>query len=111
MSSSAVNISIRKDPGDRLLTVCQWQDVEGIVEHNKRLANEQKPRSDWGRHYATIPHIWRYKWWDEAGGDMTAGPFSMRFENEVIAKKLEDPEFRAFRVDLGPSFQLGWRAK
>jgi hypothetical protein len=35
--------------------------------------------------------------------------FSARFENEIVAKKLEDPEWKFLRVDLGPSFQLGWR--
>jgi hypothetical protein len=110
VSGSNVILQVRKDPGDRLLTVCHWQDVEDIIECNKRLANEPKPKSDWGRHYATIPHNIRFKWWiEETNGNPDMPIFSMRFENEVVARKLEDPEWRALRVDLGCGFHLGWR--
>jgi len=112
VSGSGVILKTEYDREQRLLTVCHWQDVEDIVEHNKRLANEPKPRSDWGRHYATIPHNIRLKWWlEETNGNPNMPIFSMRFENEIVAKKLEDPEWRGLRVDLGPGFHLGWRAK
>jgi len=37
--------------------------------------------------------------------------FSARFENEIVAKKLEDPEWRYLRVDTGPSHTLGWKPR
>jgi hypothetical protein len=110
MSGSGIILQPRYDHDTKSIIVGQWQDVEDIIEENKRLANEPKPRSDWGRHYATIPHNIRFKWWiEETNGDWRMPIFSARFENEIVAKKLEDPEWRYLRVDLGPGFQLGWR--
>lgn len=92
------------------LVIGQWQDVEDIIENNKRLANGPKRQSDWCQHIATIPHNIRFKWWiEETSGNPDMPIFSLRFENEIVAKKLEDPEWRYLRVDLGPSFRLGWR--
>jgi hypothetical protein len=109
MSGSGIILQPRYDHESKSLIIGQWQDVEDIIEMNKRLANEPKPKSDWGQHYATIPHNIRFKWWiEETGGNPDMPIFSARFENEIVAKKLEDPEWRALRVDLGCAFQLGW---
>jgi len=87
------------------------QDVEAIIEHNKRLQTiEQK--SDWGRHIASIPLIFMEKWLNEeyARGNVNLRLFTKQFDQEVVAKKLRDPEFAYLRVD-NPSnpFHSGWR--
>jgi hypothetical protein len=109
MSGSGIILQPQYDPDSKRLIVGQWQDVEDIIELNKRLANEPPRRSDWGRHYATIPHNIRFKWWiEETNGSLDMPIFSARFENEVVAKKLEDPEWKYLRVDLGCAFRIGW---
>ena len=112
MSASKVILVPQYDPDRNQIIIGHWQDVEDIIERNKRLANEPPRQFDWGRLVATIPHGVRFKWWiEETNGNPEMPIFSARFENEIVAKKLEDPEWRYLRVDLGPSYNLGWKPK
>jgi hypothetical protein len=99
------------DPETRNIIVGHYQDVTDVIEENKRLANEARPRGDGWRHMATIPNGLLFKWWiEETNGTPEMPIGSRRFYEEVVAKKLADPEWRALRVDLGPAFARGWRA-
>ena len=40
------------------------QDVEAIIENNKRLQSIPQ-KSDWGRHVATIPNVFLTQWLNE----------------------------------------------
>src|ERR1700721_913686 len=83
--------------GDRI-TIEHAQDVEDIVARNQALRSRPQ-RSDWGRHVATIPNVILVRWMDEErarGHDVR--PFTPAF-NEVIARKLRDPEWAYLRTD------------
>jgi hypothetical protein len=85
------------DVSERKITFERWQDVEPFLERNKKL-QALPQHSDWGRHIASIPNIFLEKWlqeeWDR-GNFIKLGP---EFD-EIIAKKLNDPDYRFLRVD------------
>lgn len=99
MSGSGVRTQLRL--ADRRIAVHSYQDVEDIIERNKRLAREPQ-RSDWGRHVATIPNnillIWLNEEW--ARGNTTIKLFGPEFD-ALVARKLSDPEWRYLRTDGG----------
>ena len=88
------------DSSDRKLLVVKSQDdVEDILEHNKVLRSEPQ-KSDWGRHVATIPNIISVQWLNE---EWQRGNTNLRFLspewNEVVARKLRDPDWKFLRTD------------
>ncbi len=98
MSGSDVLIRAHLDANGKDIAVEHWQDVEGILERNKALRAEPQ-RSDWGRHVATIPNVIIMRWMDEAwerGHHVM--PMTKEFD-EVIARKLKDPEWKYLRTD------------
>lgn len=96
---------IRQD-GD--LVAHSVQDVEPILERNHYLRSAEQ-KSDWGKHIAAIPMIFMEKWLNEeyARGNVDLRLFTRRFDNEVVRRKLNDPEYKWLRVD-GPSSTMGW---
>lgn len=88
------------------ITVYSTDDVEAVLERNKRLRSTEQ-KSDWGRHIATIPAIILVKWLNEEycrGHDVR---FLSPEYKEMVARKLRDPDWAFLRVD-GPSHQMGW---
>lgn len=81
------------------LAVETVQDVEPILENNKRLRSEVQ-RSDWGRHVATIPNVILTRWLNEeyARGNVTIKLFGKEMD-ELVARKLKDPEWKYLRTD------------
>jgi hypothetical protein len=75
------------------------QDVEPILERNAQLRGERQ-RGDWGRHVATIPNVILLKWLNEAHARGNSGlrMFTKEFD-ELVARKLEDPEWKFLRTD------------
>jgi hypothetical protein len=98
------------DRNDRLIVAENIQDVEPILEHNKHLQSEPQ-KSDWGRHVARVPDVMVVKWLNE---ERARGNTELRYLgpgfDEWFARKIRDPENRAWRTD-NPSnpFHLGWR--
>lgn len=98
------------DAGERLLRFVREQNVTDIVERNKALQSEQQ-RSDWGRHHSSVPNIVIEKWLNE---EHARGNIELRFLgpgfDEFYARKMQDPDNRAWRVD-NPSnpFHMGWK--
>lgn len=98
------------DRGEKLIVAHTIQDVEPILEQNKRLQSEDQ-RSDWGRHVASVPDVMVVKWLNE---EHRRGNTSLRYLgpgfDEWFQKKINDPDNRAWRTD-NPSnpFHLGWR--
>ena len=101
---------VHSDVSERKYHFERIQDVEPIVENNKRLQSEEQ-RSDWGRHVASIPSVIVEKWLNE---EYARGNTGLRFLgpgfDEMIQRKLQDPDNRAWRVD-NPSnpFHIGYR--
>lgn len=92
---------------ERSVTVYSVDDVEPVLEHNKLLRTMEQ-KSDWGRHYASVPNILVVKWLNEEwqrGNDIR---YLSREWDELFEKKLRDPEYAYLRTDCQQS-HLGWR--
>lgn len=89
------------------LAVEQIQDVEPILDWNKESRREEQ-HSDWGRHVARIPNVIYVKWFNEehAKGNTALRMYSPEFD-EIVQKKLQDPEWAYLRVDK-PALVMGW---
>jgi hypothetical protein len=98
------------DPNGQDLAIKHTQDVEPILERNKLLRSEHQ-NSDWGRHVAEIPNVIYVKWLDEehARGNTNLRLFTAEFD-EIVKKKLQDPEWFYLRTDR-PALQAGWSAR
>jgi hypothetical protein len=81
------------DDGDRMVAK-RTQDIEAILDHNKRLQNQSQKFGGYGdarwHHVATIPNVIIEKWMIEDGVNLLA----MRSEEfeKFIEKKLRDPD-------------------
>jgi hypothetical protein len=88
------------DPSERKLTFERWQDVEAIIENNKRLQNTPQDRKAIWRHTSTIPNVFLEKWlheeWDR--GHIIMNLYGEEME-KVIQRKLNDPDYRFLRTD------------
>jgi hypothetical protein len=87
------------DRDESKLIASTTQDVEPILAHNHALRGEPQ-RSDWGRHVATIPNVILVRWLNEeyARGNTDLRMFTPAF-NELVARKLRDPDWKHLRVD------------
>ena len=87
------------DRSERKLVASTWQDVEPILDRNHALRCEPQ-RSDWGRHVATIPNVILVRWLNEeyARGNTQVRIFTKEFD-ELVASKLEDPDWAYLRTD------------
>lgn len=98
------------DAADNSLTINRVQDVEAIIDNNKRLQTETQ-KSDWGRHVATIPNIFLEKWlreeWDKGNVDLKI--FTPEFDL-LCEHKLKDPDWKFLRTDKSESSIAGWSA-
>ena len=96
------------DLGDGVIGRYSEQDVEDIIERNKKLqATPQK--SDWGRHVASIPNVIMERWLNEEHqrGNITLRLYSKEMD-ELVTKKLRDPEWKWLRTDC-QNHMSGWR--
>ena len=84
---------------DRSIVVASQDDVEGVLEHNKKLRSITQ-RSDWGRHVASIPPVICVKWLNE---EWQRGNTQLRFLSPewdlLVRDKLNDPEWKFLRTD------------
>ena len=66
-SFGEIATQLHVDAGERSFTINRVQDVQDIIDRNKYLQTVDQ-KSDWGRHFATIPNIFLEKWlreeWD-----------------------------------------------
>lgn len=84
---------------DGKLHVRRTQDVEPILDLNKRMANEPQTRAGTFRHVATIPNVILEKWIAEEGANvltMDKDEFAL-----FIKRRLNDPDWRYLRTSMG----------
>jgi hypothetical protein len=93
MAATDVLTTLELKDGD--LVVRSFQDVEDIIERNKRLQNEPQ-KSDWGRHVATIPNNILLQWMQEEGVPVFGMP--AHEWDKFLKKKLRDPDWRHLRT-------------
>ena len=84
---------------DGHLRVCHEDDVEDVIEDNKRWQNAGKQNGDF-RKVASIPLIILTKWLHEEWnrGNVTLKPGSQEMER-IVARKLQDPDWKYLRTD------------
>ncbi len=89
----------------RALTINRVQDVEPILEDNKRLQAEAQSRKSSFRHIARIPAVILEKWFNEelARGNVSLKWGSKEFDG-IIARKLKDPDWKFLRTDAKQTF-------
>ena len=84
---------------DRSIVVHSKDDVEDVLEHNKKLKSITQ-RSDWGRHVASIPPVICVKWLNE---EWQRGNTKLKFLSpewdELVRDKLNDPDWYYLRTD------------
>lgn len=87
------------DSNGQDIAVEHVQDVEDILERNKQLRGIEQ-RSEWGRHVASIPNVIMVRWLNEeyARGNVGLRMFTTEFD-ELVARKLKDPEWAYLRTD------------
>jgi len=79
------------DDSDDQVIVKRFQDVEPILNMNKRMQLNPLDRREVMWHVGSIPHIFIEKWLKEDGVNV------LRKENwPWLKRKLNDPEWRAF---------------
>jgi hypothetical protein len=93
---SGTDVLTRLDLKDGNLIVRSYQDVEDIIERNKKLRGEPQ-KSDWGRHVATIPNSILLKWMLEDGVPVYGMP--AHEWDKFLKRKLNDPDWRDLRTD------------
>ncbi len=99
------------DRTEKLIVAESMQDVEPIIENNKRLQSEPQ-KSDWGRHVASVPEVFVVK---ELNREYARGNVNLRYLGpgfDAWYKKtfIDDPDYKWVRTD-NPSnpFRMGWR--
>lgn len=108
---SDVLTRFHRENGGKDLTVERVQDVEPILENNKLLRSIPQ-KSDWGRHKSCVPNLLWEKWFNEYNEGRN--PPDLRIYGPeftaYVDRKLNDPDYRAFRVD-DPSnpYYTGWK--
>ena len=87
------------DSDGRTIIIASTQDVDDIIEHNK-LLQTMPQRSDWGREVASIPNIFVVQWLNEEWkrGNTELRPYTREF-NQLVMRKLRDPDWRFLRTD------------
>ncbi len=98
------------DNAERKLVLERVQDIEDIIENNKKLRTQDQS-SDWGRHVASIPNIIMERWLNEEfqRGNTTVRMFTKEFD-EIVKKKLQDPDWAFLRTDK-KNLALGWQGE
>jgi hypothetical protein len=83
---------------DGKLVVHTMQDVEPILERNKALRSMEQ-KSDWGRHVASIPNVIIVQWLNEEAARGHDVRFLSEEFDQLVARKLRDPEWAYLRTD------------
>lgn len=75
------------------------QDVQDILDRNAELRTMPQ-KCDWGREIAEIPNVICLKWLNEeyARGNTSIRFLSKEFD-QLVARKLRDPEWKYLRTD------------
>lgn len=102
-----MDVRVHLDPNGQDLAIEHVQDCDPILEWNKEARRDEQ-RSDWGRHVARIPNVVYVQWLNEEHrkGNTSLRLFTPEFD-EIVAKKLNDPEWLHLRVDK-PALITGW---
>jgi hypothetical protein len=85
--------------GDKVVVELE-QDVEDVLERNKRRQNEPQSRKSSFRHIAEIPCIFINRWLNEEyeRGNVDIKVFGPEMD-ALVDRKLKDPDWKFLRTD------------
>ncbi len=90
---------VHQDYSEGTTTFERVQDVEPYLDWNKML-REQRQKSDWGKHIASVPNVIIEKWLNE---EWARGNTGLQFGTEefrrMVWRRLQDPDNKYLRVD------------
>ena len=87
------------DQSEKLIHFARWQDVEPILENNKRLQNTAQNGESF-RHIASIPNVILEQWlFDEWKRGNTTIKLSGEEFDRLVFRKLQDPDWKWLRTD------------
>jgi hypothetical protein len=101
--------TIVKLTDEKNITVISSDNVEPVLEHNKKLRALEQTNTDGLKHIASIPNVIMVRWLNEEWMRGSHVRYLSAEWDELVAKKLNDPEWAFLRVD-GPSHRVGWRS-
>ena len=89
------------DRGERKIVAVSTQDVEPVLVRNKSLRGEPQGGHDCARLVADIPAVILVRWLNEeyARGNTHLRLFTREFNETVVRRKLQDPEWRYLHTD------------
>jgi hypothetical protein len=89
------------DRSERRIIAVATQDVEPILARNKMLRAESQAGHDCARLVADIPAVILVRWLNEeyARGNTQLRLFTREFNDTVVRRKLQDPEWAYLRCD------------
>lgn len=91
----------------RTIAVYSTDDVEPVLDHNKLLQTLEQTNTDGLKHTHSIPPIVLVKWLNEEWSRGSNVRYLSKEFDEIILKKLKDPEWAFLRVG-GPSHRVGY---
>lgn len=100
MSDDGIRRWVHQDFAAKTTTFGMTQDVEPILDHNKRLQNEPQRADSSFRHVASIPVVLMERWLNEelARGNKSIRWGSREFDN-LVRRKINDPDYAYLRTD------------
>jgi hypothetical protein len=100
MSTSRLFTDVSLDRDEKLIVARSWQDCDAILEENKEARSERQT-GDF-RRVAQIPNGILVQWLNEewARGNLTLRLHGKEMD-ELIARKLKDPDWQHLRTDAG----------
>lgn len=108
MINDGVSRKYHVDNGERTITFVSVQDVEPILDLNKEDRSETQT-SDWSRRIARVPSAVMLQWFHEEHrrGNTQLRMYSKEFD-ELMFKKLNDPDYAYLRTDRKPTIIRGF---
>lgn len=91
----------------RTIAVVSADDLEPYLERNKMLRTLHQPKTDGLKHVASIPNLIMVKWLNEAWQRGSNVRYLSREWDDIVKKKLKDPEWAYLRTDA-PSHRVGY---
>ncbi len=96
---------VHRDRADRRIIFERVQDVEPILDDNKRLQNAGRQKGDF-RHIASVPNVILERWMTEEGAPVLS--MGSREFAAFIRRKLADPQYAYLRTDSkAPAYVAG----
>lgn len=96
------------DESENRVTFVNVQDAEPVLDLNHAERSEEQ-KSDWGRKIGRIPNTVLLQWFyeEQSRGNTSLQMYSKEFD-QIILRKLQDPDYAYLRTDKKPTIITGF---